>query len=172
MKWKFVFILLLIVFISGYYIKTEFNVEDEKYKTYSNSDYDFSFKYPSNWNKISKLGMIIAFEENDEEKLLAPYVGVLQQPVLDPSYNIKDFANTANKILMTSEGYAKISEGSRKIGNNDGYEIVFDISSFRYRYIYYYKDNSAFLLVLGASQLDFDNYKNEFDYIANSYTIK
>ncbi len=171
MNWKFALVLLLIIFISGCSAKTEPDIEDNGYKLYQNSDYGFSFKYPSNWVKAPKLGMIIAFEENDKEKLLAPYVGVGQQPIYDPSYNIKDFSKAADKILMKSRGYAKISEESRKIGNTDGYEIVFDIASFRYRYIYYYKDNSAFLLVLGALQPDFDNYKDEFDYIANSYAI-
>lgn len=171
MKRKLMFLLLLIVFISGCYIKTEPNIEDVKYKTYQNGDYGFSFKYPANWTKASKLGVIIAFEEDDEEKLLAPYISVLQQPKLDPTYNIKDFAKAADKVLTTSKSYAKISEESRKIGNTDGYEIIFDNGSFRYMYIYYYKDNSAFLLVLGALRSDFDNFKDEFDYIAENYAI-
>lgn len=156
-------------------------IDTSDWKTYTNNEYGFSFKYPSNWEnfpeeKISSVGLVSSLASpetikatNDNSGMFRNDIEIYYFPTILDEINNKTSkwnANTIDELIQKSNGlYKKVSE--IKIDGNKAYNVT--KSGYAYtNCLFIEKDGQLYEIALNNIN-DFDSINNELENIVNSF---
>lgn len=148
--------------------KPSAEAETANWKTYTNSQYDFSFRYPTDWQieeKSDKAGLTISPKTSSEGKYFLLEINILQSSekltakqyvdlLLTPSPDITDVLtfNTRQEVI---------------VGQNYSGEELLGVAtpvSWKYDYIYLARDNKIFFFAFPMRESNPDVFNPETNY--------
>lgn len=147
--------------------------DNNQSKTYSVNG--LSFNYPSSWmeGKSNSEGAVVSlFNPNNNGSTI-----VIQQVPLDRGSDLDTVFKNNNQNLSTDPNYVSLSQGATKVNGRDAQLNIYttiDSNSIQRKHIACWMkmdDNRIYVILLSTNYQDYDNEKENFNQVANSFNV-
>jgi len=140
--------------------------------SYTNLNHGFSINFSADWEQAENPDVVVLYADTDG-------TGSINIIVEETELSLSDYISEVKASLEYLSSYELVSERSRTIDGQNGYELVFtwtmvDNSNYydlKDKQTFFVKDGKAFIISCGSDVSDYNSYLTTFDQAIESFSL-
>lgn len=148
-----------------------------KFETYTNTERNYSLEYPSDWKKndVAQLDLVLFAPPKEQEGKTRASMNVVSEKVGQRITLEEFYSESANNLTSSLKEVHVEKSGNQQINGINTKWILYthEMQGIKFRVLQYFivSNETIYLITFSTAADDFENYRHDFEKIANSFKL-